>query len=715
MLNRVLDPTGCLFGLISINYLPVSSAVTVLARGLPGCDSRSRWKVEMRLLNTATFILEEFTGSDIPKYAILSHRWGNQEVTFQDIQHFKNFRDYFKTRKSTKSEGWSKIKGSCEQAVLDGLQWIWVDSCCIDKLSSAELSEAINSMFNWYREARVCYAYLSDVFKSFAEDNNRTSYEFRNSRWFRRGWTLQELLAPQKLVFFNRYWVHLGKRKDLWSFVSEATGIEDAAGWEMSSVAQKLSWAAKRETTRIEDRAYSLMGLFGVNMPPLYGEGENAFVRLQLEILRTSDDESIFAWRDAKNISGGLLARSPDAFRWSGDVKRFDSVHYDKPPYSMTNKGLRMEFPLLSASHAQVSVLDSDDTYLAAIQCRFGSRYTMLAILLRCVKGNQFRRISSGELIELPCCDLHPLVRIEQDPNIRRVVQVKQVDDSELSFRGLYQYKFSVASNVLSLRGFDVTNRFVSKSNRDRIGWFQGHDEMYKDEEKIWIDRVLGDEVVTAALEFTERVDNDSGRRPADMETNRFIAIFNIFATRARLGILVPGKNEKMHSLLELWSEPGDWMTDARDIFSTKTLASGLRIIPKLNRNQNELGLRSYEADISFEEPVELHDTQVLPYRILPHIPELPNNEIEMIVRNPMSGDPLINYYVSSFLIHKELQNEKQLHERDNQEDSDHEEEEQKGKEDKREKKQAEKPPADHRQSVDEILIPSYMQNLIFD
>jgi hypothetical protein len=173
----------------------------------------------------------------------------------------------------------------------------------------------------------------------------------------------------------------------------------------------------------------------------------------------------------------------------------------------------------------------------------------MLAILLRCVKGNQFRRISSGELITLPCCELHPLIRIEQDPNIRRVVQVKQEDDSDLSFRGLYQYKFSVASNVLALRGFDVTNRFVSKSNRDRISWFRGHDEMYKHEEKIWIDRVVGD--MTAALEFTERFDEDSGRRPADMETNRFIAIFNIYATRARLGILIPGRDEKMHSLLE--------------------------------------------------------------------------------------------------------------------------------------------------------------------
>jgi len=286
----------------------------------------------MRLLNTTTLVLKEFTGEEVPEYAILSHRWGNQEITFQDIQHFRDFRDYFKTRKSTKSEGWSKIKHSCEQAVRDSLEWVWVDSCCIDKTSSAELSEAINSMFNYYRQAEVCYAYISDVFITAAEDSDRASYEFRNSRWFRRGWTLQELLAPRRLVFYNRYWTALGSRKDLWPLVSKTTGIKDELGWETSSVAQKMSWAAKRETTRVEDKAYSLMGLFGVNMPPLYGEGENAFIRLQNEILRTSDDESIFAWRDGRNTSGGLLARSPDAFQYSDDVKRFDSIHYEKPP-----------------------------------------------------------------------------------------------------------------------------------------------------------------------------------------------------------------------------------------------------------------------------------------------------------------------------------------------------------------------------------------------
>lgn len=154
----------------------------------------------MRLLNTATSKLEEFSGSNIPKYAILSHRWGAEEVTFQDIQNSKNLQGDIQTMANF--EGWFKIRRSCEQAIIDGYQWIWVDSCCIDKTSSAELSEAINSMFNWYRDSEVCYAYLSDVV-SIQEEG----LGFGTSKWFTRGWTLQELLAPKKLVFFVSIWV----------------------------------------------------------------------------------------------------------------------------------------------------------------------------------------------------------------------------------------------------------------------------------------------------------------------------------------------------------------------------------------------------------------------------------------------------------------------------------------------------------------------------
>jgi hypothetical protein len=159
-------------------------------------------------------------------------------------------------------------------------------------------------------------------------------------------------------------------------------------------------------------------------------------------------------------------------------------------------------------------------------------------------------------------------------------------------------------------------------------------------------------------------------------------------------------------------------MTDARDLFSAKNLASGVRVIPQFNRNQNELGLRSYEADISFEEPVELHDTQVLPYRVLPHLPELPNNEVKSLVRklfNPVSTDEEVNYYIASFLIHKGLEKEKQQYEENSREESYQEEPEQTGKEKEHEEKKPGKPAANRGQSVDELVIPTYMQNLIFN
>jgi hypothetical protein len=241
----------------------------------------------MRLIHTHTIKLHEFHGDKIPQYAILSHRWDEAEVTFQDLR----------DGKAVKMTGYSKIKRCCAQAALDGWKYAWIDSCCIDKTSSAELSEAINSMIQWYKDARVCYALLADV-PSGGDSHGLENSAFRRSKWFTRGWTLQELLAPATVIFFNQDWVALGTKSTLSKAISSITGIKDLTNFEAACVAQKTSWAAERETTRVEDIAYCLMGLFGVNMPPLYGEGQKAFMRLQLEILRMTDDESIFAWTD---------------------------------------------------------------------------------------------------------------------------------------------------------------------------------------------------------------------------------------------------------------------------------------------------------------------------------------------------------------------------------------------------------------------------------
>ncbi|KAF9066753.1 heterokaryon incompatibility protein-domain-containing protein, partial [Rhodocollybia butyracea] len=245
----------------------------------------------MRLIQTTSPEPElvYFGDEQIPKYAILSHVWGEEEVTFQHMQDPSN-------RKEMK--GWSKIVRACELARSEEWDYIWIDTCCIDKSSSAELSEAINSMYRYYREAPVCYAYLADVRSDIP--SRSFSLEFRASKWFTRGWTLQELIAPVIVVFFTQKWERIGTKASLQEIITDLTGIPLNAlldfGLRKSSIAARMSWAAGRKTSRIEDRAYSLMGIFGVYMPPIYGEGEHAFIRLQEEILKTSDDQTLFAW-----------------------------------------------------------------------------------------------------------------------------------------------------------------------------------------------------------------------------------------------------------------------------------------------------------------------------------------------------------------------------------------------------------------------------------
>ena len=202
-------------------------------------------------------------------------------------------------------------------------------------------------MFRWYQRSQVCYAYLSDVPES-ETDVYRIGSAFRGSKWFTRGWTLQELLAPKKVVFFNSSWIEIGTKRSLETLISAITRIEHLFGWETASVAQKMSWASRRETLREEDMAYCLLGIFGVNMTLLYGEGEKAFLRLQTEITKISDDESIFAWVDdtIPNGHSGLLARSPAAFKDSWDIDF--CPNFRGAPYSMTNKGLQINLSLFS-------------------------------------------------------------------------------------------------------------------------------------------------------------------------------------------------------------------------------------------------------------------------------------------------------------------------------------------------------------------------------
>ncbi|EAQ88622.1 hypothetical protein CHGG_05241 [Chaetomium globosum CBS 148.51] len=294
----------------------------------------------MRLLDTLTLDLGDFT-DNVPLYAILSHRWSNKEPTLQDSRF-------------------------CSVAASHGFQYGWVDTCCIDKTSSAELSEAINSMYRWYKDATICFVYLGDVGRDSSMLNSpflaKRYPGFSNSNWFSRGWTLQEPIAPSMVVFLDDTWQEIDTKYSLRSVLSAITGIPDTilggASPYTASIAQRMSWASNRETTRVEDTAYSLMGLFDVNMPMLYGEGEKAFLRLQQEIIKTSDDHSIFAWEppasNSEDGNTGLLATSPAAFAFCGDIVPWDSVNAQNTlsrAISTDNKGIHLKLitALLSA------------------------------------------------------------------------------------------------------------------------------------------------------------------------------------------------------------------------------------------------------------------------------------------------------------------------------------------------------------------------------
>ncbi|KAH6964616.1 heterokaryon incompatibility protein-domain-containing protein [Fusarium avenaceum] len=337
----------------------------------------------MRLLDAETLEVVEFMDHQVPEYVILSHTWiAGQEVTLQEM----------KNKEGTDRSGYNKIRKTCELALQNNLSYAWVDTCCIDKTSSAELSEAINSMMSWYQRSKVCYTYLSDV--PPRTDIHEAKSPFRKSRWFERGWTLQELLAPSRLIFLYDDWTFLSERHEVVDLITQITGIDqiflstppDANGSNRSrgsvlqsrlhsaSIAEKMSWASKRETTRIEDTAYSLLGIFGINMPLLYGEGKNAFLRLQEEIMKRSDDQTLLAWShqedDPEDL--GVLATSPAAFSECREFVACD-VGTLTPPFQITNKGLVIEMPISSDGfqHGKYGVLQcgirQDPTTMIAI------------------------------------------------------------------------------------------------------------------------------------------------------------------------------------------------------------------------------------------------------------------------------------------------------------------------------------------------------------
>ncbi|KAJ9161556.1 HET-domain-containing protein [Coniochaeta hoffmannii] len=313
----------------------------------------------MWLINTKTEKIQFVADPELHQYAILSHTWRRDgEPTFQDYKDYKNSqatstspsaRRTVAAGRVIKDERFAKVRETCRLARARNIPFVWVDNVCIDKSSSAELTEAINSMFRWYKNAAVCFAYLADL---PAGPKKNLQQALSLCHWFTRGWTLQELVASRVVEFYDEAWNLRGDKHELCELVSSITRIDEDVLRDSSllrniPVARRMSWASTRQCTRVEDVAYSLLGIFDIHMPLIYGEGDKAFIRLQEAIAQDTTDLSLFAWtsRDStykRQNYHGLFARSPVDFLNCDRLLRILSPVTLTEEYAITNKGIRL-------------------------------------------------------------------------------------------------------------------------------------------------------------------------------------------------------------------------------------------------------------------------------------------------------------------------------------------------------------------------------------
>ncbi|KAL4071205.1 hypothetical protein V8B97DRAFT_515417 [Scleroderma yunnanense] len=326
----------------------------------------------------ATEVLVELRDVDLveTKYVILSHCWGapQHEVQFKEMRKFTTINKY-KRNAIRKRTGYKKIIDACKQARNHNLDWLWIDTCCVNKDSVSEPSQAINS-YRWLENSEQCYAYLHDVHDNVVPaESNKDKFPNSNGwpRWFSRIWTLQELVVPKSVHFFDHQWKYIGNKKSLSVTLEHMTRIPktiltDGLSAERSSVAQIMCWAAGRRTSQFEDRAYSLLGLLGVYMSLLYGEGKHAFRRLQEEVIRRHNDYTIFTWSCSRKTgwSSSFLAGDPSGFMHCSDIVEMGPTEFkqalkeDFPEdellqlnfsdklrsFTITNNGIRMWLPI---------------------------------------------------------------------------------------------------------------------------------------------------------------------------------------------------------------------------------------------------------------------------------------------------------------------------------------------------------------------------------